>query len=58
MSGPPKPDAEVIVRVEGKVGRLTLNRPQALHALTTDMCRLLTQALLAWRDDPAVELVL
>jgi enoyl-CoA hydratase len=51
-------DPEVIVRVEGKVGRLTLNRPQALHALTTNMCRLMTDALLAWRDDPAVELVL
>jgi len=49
---------EVLVRVEGKVGRLTLNRPQALHALTTNMCRLITEALLAWKDDPAVELVL
>ena len=49
---------EVLVRIEGRVGRLTLNRPQALHALTTQMCRLLTEALLAWKDDPAVELVL
>lgn len=51
-------DAEVIVRVEGRVGRLTLNRPAALHALNTNMIGLLTDALLAWRDDPAVELVL
>jgi enoyl-CoA hydratase len=51
-------EPEVIVRVEGKVGRLTLNRPQALHALTTTMCRLITDALLAWRVHPAVELVL
>lgn len=49
---------EVLVRVEGRVGRLTLNRPQALHALTTNICRLITQALLAWKDDPGVELVL
>ena len=49
---------EVLVRIEGKVGRLTLNRPQALHALTTNMCRLITEALLAWKSDPAVELVL
>ena len=49
---------EVIVRVEGAVGRLTLNRPQALHALTTNMCRLMTDALLAWQNDPAVRLVL
>jgi enoyl-CoA hydratase len=51
-------EAEVLVRVEGRVGRLTLNRPKALHSLTLNMCRLMTEALLAWRDDPAVELVL
>jgi enoyl-CoA hydratase len=49
---------EVLARIEGKVGRITLNRPQALHALTTAMCRAMTEALLAWRNDPAVELVL
>jgi len=51
-------EPEVITRIEGRVGRITLNRPQALHALTTRMCRDITAALLAWRDDPAVELVL
>ena len=49
---------EVLTRLEGRVGRITLNRPAALHALTTNMCRLMTDALLAWRDDPAVELVM
>ncbi|MDE2485937.1 MAG: enoyl-CoA hydratase/isomerase family protein [Alphaproteobacteria bacterium] len=49
---------EVIIRVEGKVGRITLNRPQALHALTTNMCQAMIVALQAWRADPAVELVL
>lgn len=49
---------EVLIRVEGNVGRITLNRPQALHALTKGMCTAMTQALLAWRDDPAVKLVL
>lgn len=49
---------EVLCRVEGRVGRITLNRPQALHALTTNMCRLMIDALVAWRDDPDVELVL
>jgi len=49
---------EVLCRVEGRVGRITLNRPQAIHALTTNMCRRMTDALLAWRDDPGVELVL
>jgi enoyl-CoA hydratase len=51
-------EAEVLVRVEGKVGRLTLNRPKALHALTTNMCRLMIEALLAWQDDAGVELVM
>ena len=58
MSEVPVSDAEVLVRVEGRVGRLTLNRPKALHSLTLNMCRLMTAALLAWQDDPAVELVL
>jgi len=49
---------DVLIRVEGRVGRLTLNRPQALHALNTAMCVAMTEALLAWKDDPAVELVL
>jgi enoyl-CoA hydratase len=49
---------EVLIRIEGNVGRITLNRPKALHALTTAMCAAMTKALLAWRHDPAVKLVL
>jgi enoyl-CoA hydratase len=49
---------EVLVAIEGRVGRLTLNRPKALGALTLNMCRLMTEALLAWRHDDAVEAVL
>ena len=51
-------DAEVITRVEGETGRITLNRPGALHALTTNMCVLMTEALCAWRADPGVRAVL
>ena len=51
-------EPEILARIEGRVGRITLNRPAALHALTTNMVRLMTQALLAWREDPAVELVM
>lgn len=51
-------EPEAITRIEGKVGRITLNRPQAIHALNTNMIALMTEALLAWRDDPGVELVL
>jgi enoyl-CoA hydratase len=49
---------DVLARVENGVGRITLNRPSALHALTTDMCRAMTAALLAWETDPAVSAVL
>ncbi len=51
-------ESEVIVRVESGVGRLTLNRPKALHALNLAMCEAMTEALLAWRDDEGVHSVL
>ncbi|MBI1198085.1 MAG: enoyl-CoA hydratase/isomerase family protein [Phenylobacterium sp.] len=51
-------EPEAICRIDGRVGRITLNRPKAIHALTTNMIGLMTEALLAWRDDPAVELVM
>ncbi|CAN5183455.1 hypothetical protein BH09PSE2_BH09PSE2_18470 [soil metagenome] len=49
---------DLITRVENGVGRITLNRPKALHALTTAMCEAMVEALLAWRDDPAVTAVM
>ena len=51
-------DDELLALRDGVVGRLRLNRPRALHTLTLEMCRAMTEALLAWRDDPAVEAVL
>jgi len=49
---------EVLIRVEGTAGRITLNRPKALNALTLGMVRAIWPALRAWKDDPAVELVI
>ncbi|TCS15306.1 enoyl-CoA hydratase/isomerase family protein [Caulobacter sp. BK020] len=49
---------EVLVSQDGRVARLTLNRPKALHALTEAMCATMTRALLTWRDDPAITLVM
>ena len=49
---------DLITRVENGVGRITLNRPKALHALTTAMCEAMVEALLSWRDDPAVTAVM
>jgi len=50
--------SDLITRVDGKAGCLTLNRPHALNALTYDMILGIEAALLNWRDDPAVALVM
>jgi enoyl-CoA hydratase/carnithine racemase len=47
----------VMAEVQGGIGLLTLNRPQALNALSLPMIRDITRALLAWRDDAAVQAV-
>jgi enoyl-CoA hydratase len=44
----------VITRREGRVGRIVLNRPQALNALDLTMIRACTRALTMWRDDPHI----
>ena len=49
---------EIDIRVEGKAGRITLTRPRALNALTYPMANAIETALLAWRDDPAVALII
>lgn len=51
-------EEELIALVEGRGGRLRLNRPRPIHALTLDMCRRMSAALDRWSDDPGVELVL
>ena len=49
--------SDVLTSIEGKVGRIRLNRPKAIHALTTDMCSAMIAALVEWRRDPAVKAV-
>ena len=51
-------EPEIIARVENGVGRISLNRPKAIHALNRAMCEAMTEALLAWREDAAVQSVL
>ncbi|MFT4082476.1 MAG: enoyl-CoA hydratase/isomerase family protein [Nocardioides sp.] len=48
---------EVRAVVEGRLGRLTLDRPRAINALTPAMVGALRRQLLAWREDPAVDAV-
>jgi len=48
---------DVILRREGAVGRITLNRPKALNALTEDMCAAMLAQLGQWSADRAVHAV-
>ena len=47
----------VIARRDGRIGRLLLNRPQALNAIDLPMIRACAAALADWRDDPHVHAV-
>jgi enoyl-CoA hydratase len=49
---------DVITVKEGLAGRLRLNRPKALHSLNRQMVRDMASALLEWRDDPEVRIIL
>ena len=47
--------SDIDIRIEGRAGRITLNRPAALNALTYDMALAIEAALEAWRDDARVQ---
>ena len=49
---------DIHIRKEGRAGRITLTRPQALNAVSHEMCLEIEAALDAWCDDDAVALVL
>jgi enoyl-CoA hydratase len=49
--------ASVIAERDGRIGRITLNRPKALNALDLGMIRAISAALDAWRGDPAVQAI-
>ena len=50
--------SEVVVRVTGACGRITLNRPRALNALTLEMVRTMSDALSSWAHDASVRFVI
>lgn len=50
--------SRVLVRTEGALGRLTLDRPEAINALDLGMIRQLTSTLEEWRTDSDVQIVL
>src|SRR5262249_8543290 len=49
---------DILFERRGAAGLVTLNRPQALNAVSLAMVRALTAALAEWEDDPAVTRVI
>ncbi len=45
---------QILASASGGIGRLRLNRPEALNALNEAMCAAMIEVLLAWRTDPAI----
>jgi enoyl-CoA hydratase/carnithine racemase len=50
--------SDILIRTEGKAGRITLTRPQALNAMSYDMCLAIEAALDDWAVDDTVDLVI
>lgn len=48
---------DVLISTEGRVGRLSLNRPKAIHALNLAMCETMIDALVKWQGDDAIDAV-
>ena len=50
-------EEEILLGREGGLATLTINRPQALNALTLDNYRRFAPALSGWAEDPSVHAV-
>lgn len=49
---------DVLITTQDRVGRIRLNRPKAIHALTTQMCEVMSAALIRWMHEDSVEAVI
>jgi enoyl-CoA hydratase len=49
---------DVLTRIDGHAGIISLNRPSALHALTLDMVHAMTDMLVKWRTSKKVKCVI
>lgn len=49
---------DVLISTDVRVGRISLNRPKAIHALNLPMCEAMIAALVKWQGDDAVEAVI
>ncbi|MEX0310610.1 MAG: enoyl-CoA hydratase/isomerase family protein, partial [Tateyamaria sp.] len=48
---------DISIRITGHAGRITLQRPEALNAMTYEMCLAIEAAMDAWATDDAVKVV-
>ncbi|MGU9961651.1 MAG: 3-hydroxyisobutyryl-CoA hydrolase [Candidatus Puniceispirillales bacterium WSBS_2018_MAG_OTU23] len=49
---------DLIIKTQGRTGRITLNRPDALNALTHDMVLVMEDTLNRWADDETIDQVI
>ena len=49
--------SDISIRKSGHAGRITLQRPEALNAMTYEMCLAIEAAFDAWREDDTVKLI-
>jgi enoyl-CoA hydratase len=49
---------DVLIRVNGPIGHISLNRPKAIHALTLPMCHAMSAALTEWAGDDSIKAVI
>ena len=50
-------EQEIIFSVDGPIGRIHLNKPEALNALSLGMCQTMLEVLNTWRNDDSIQLV-
>jgi enoyl-CoA hydratase/carnithine racemase len=51
-------EQEILSKIEGNAGVITLNRPKALNALSLPMIQEITRLLLEWKDDNRVRTII
>lgn len=49
---------DILTSTMGRAGRISLNRPKALHALNLDMCLAMTSAAQSWAGDDDIAVVM
>ena len=50
--------SDINLRIQGKAGRITLQRPQALNAMTYEMCLAIEKTLIEWKQDQKVKFII